>query len=101
MEGIDCNVANNGQKGLFEIQKREYDLILLDLALPDYTGVDILSQMKKQGVRHKNIVILTAWNVKTEDFTDYLEVGVKEILKKPVTLDGLDKVVKSYLMYAT
>ena len=32
-----------------------------------------------------------------EDFDDYLEVGVKEILKKPIGLDCLDSVVKSRL----
>ena len=54
-------------------------------------------QLKKQGVQHKSIVILTGWNVKPEDFNDYLEVGVKEILKKPIGLDCLDNVVKSRL----
>ena len=49
--------------------------------MPDYSGFNILKQLKKQSVQHKSIVILTGWNVKPEDFDDYLEVGVKEILK--------------------
>ena len=98
MHGIGCKVAHQGRQGLFEIQKRDYDLILLDIAMPDYTGFDILKQLKKQGVRHKRIVVLTGWNVKREDFDDYSEVGVKEILKKPIGLDCLDNVVNSYLM---
>ncbi len=65
--------------------------------MPDYSGFDILKQLKKQGVQHKSIVILTSWNVKPEDFDDYLEVGVKEILKKPIGPDPLDNVVKSCL----
>jgi len=101
MQGIDCKVANKGQQGLFEIQKREYDLILLDIAMPEYTGFDILSQLKKQGVRYKRIVILTASCLRMEDFKDYTEVGVREIIKKPIGLDRLDKVVKSYLMNVT
>jgi hypothetical protein len=36
-----------------------------------------------------------------EDFKDYKEVGVREIIKKPVELDHLDKVVKSFLMNGT
>ena len=97
MRGIGCKVASRGRQGLFEIQKRDYDLILLDIAMPDYSGFDILKQLKKQGVQHKSIVILTGWNVKPKDFDDYLEVGVKEILKKPIGLDRLDNVVKSCL----
>jgi two-component system, OmpR family, response regulator len=98
MQGIGCKVANKGQQGLFEIQKQEYDLILLDIAMPEYTGFDILSQLKKQGVRYKTIVILTAWSSNLEDFKDYTEVGVREIIKKPIGLDHLDNIVKSYSM---
>ena len=96
MEEIYCKEVNDGQKGLFEIQKVHYDLILLDIAMPDYTGFDILKQLKKKGVRHESIVILTALDLKMEDFKDYTEVGVREILKKPFGLDRLDEVVKGY-----
>ena len=96
--GIHGKEVNEGQKGLFEIQKGDYDIILLDIAIPEYSGFDILNQLKKQGVKHKWIVILTAWNLKIEDFNDYLDVGVREILKKPIGLTQLDNVVKSHLM---
>ncbi len=96
-EEIDCKAVNDGQNGLFEILNRHYDLILLDIEMPFYTGFDILSQLKKQGVRHKCIVILTGYNLKIEDIADYMDVGVREILKKPIGMDHLDKVVKSYL----
>ena len=97
MQGIVCKIVNEGQKGVFEIQKGNYDIILLDIAIPEYSGFDILNQLKKQGVKHKWIVILTAWNLKIEDFNDYLDVGVREILKKPIGLESLDEVVKRYL----
>ena len=96
-EKIDCKEINDGEKGLFEIQKRHYDLILLDVAMPFYTGFDILRQLKKQGVRHKCIIILTGSNLKIDDIADYMDVGVREILKKPIGLDQLDRIVKSYL----
>ena len=97
MQGIDNKEVNEGQKGLSEIQKRDYDIIFLDIAMPEYTGFDILRQLKKQAVRHKCIVIITALNLTMEDFKDYMDVGVKEILKKPIGLDCLDEVVKRYL----
>ena len=96
MEKIYCKEVNDGQKGLFKIQKGHYDLILLDIAMPDYTGFDILKQLKKQGVTDETIVILTALDWKMEDFKDYIEVGVREILKKPFGLDRFDEVVKEY-----
>jgi DNA-binding response OmpR family regulator len=98
MHGLDCEMVNEGQKGLFEIQKGDYDIILLDIAIPEYSGFDILNQLKKQDVKQKWIVILTGYNLKMENFKEYLDVGVIEILKKPIGLDDLDNVVKRHMM---
>ena len=98
IHGISCKIAKEGQQGLFEILKREYDLILLDISMPEYTGFDILSQLKKQGVRDKTIVVFTGWNLKEEDFKDYKDVGVREIIKKPIGVDSLDNIVKTYFI---
>lgn len=95
--GIHTKEVNEGHKGLFEIQKGDYDVILLDIAIPEFSGFDILKQLKKQGVNNRYIVILTAVNLKIEDFKDYFDVGVKEILKKPIGLECLDEVIKRYL----
>jgi len=98
MEGIVCKIVNEGQKGLFEIQEGDHDIILLDIAIPEYSGFDILNQLKKQHVKQKWIVILTGYNLKMENFKEYLDVGVIEILKKPIGLDCLDSVVKRHKM---
>ena len=98
MEGIVCKIVNEGQKGLFEIQEGDHDIILLDIAIPEYSGFDILNQLKKQHVKQKWIVILTGYNLKMENFKEYLDVGVIEILKKPIGLDDLDNVVKRHMM---
>jgi two-component system, OmpR family, response regulator len=66
--------------------------------MPEYSGIDILNQLKKQGVRYKTIVVLTACCMNMEDFKGYTEVGIREIIKKPVGLDSLDTIVKNYLM---
>ncbi len=96
-QGIDCKEVNEGHQGLFEIQKLDYDLIFLDIAIPKYSGIDILRELKKQHLRDNCIVILTATDSKMDDFKEYLEVGVKEILKKPIGLDSLEEVTKKYL----
>ena len=97
MQGIVCKIVNDGQKGLFEIQNGDYDIILLDIAIPEYSGFDILNQLKKQTVKQRWIVVLTAYNLKMEDFKEYVDAGVIEILKKPIGLDDLDNVVKKHM----
>lgn len=95
MNDISCKEINDGKLGLFEIQKHEYELIILDIAMPDYTGLDILSQLKKQGVNNRNIIILTARQLKLEDFEPYKELGRIIILNKPISLAQLDETIKN------
>lgn len=48
-------------EGLKEIRKNSYDLILLDVAMPTYSGIDVINSLKNEGLlASKNIVIFTA-----------------------------------------
>ena len=96
LESIECEVANDGLHGLSKIQEKEYDLILLDIQMPDYSGFDVLNELKKRGVINQNIVVITARDLKINDFNDYYEVGVKEVLSKPIQLSHIDKVITKY-----
>ncbi len=74
------------------------DLTLsLSIAIPDYTGMDILNELKRQGIENQNIIIFTASIFKSEQIDDYLEIGVKEVLTKPISLDKLEYIKQKYL----
>ncbi len=45
-EGFNVTVVGDGQKGLDEAQTGKYDLVLLDLMLPNVTGLEILSTLR-------------------------------------------------------
>jgi DNA-binding response OmpR family regulator len=95
MCNVSCKEVNDGRSGLLEIQKKDYDLIILDIAMPSYTGFDILNQLQKQRTRNKNIIILTAANLKKKDFEKYKEIGKIQVLYKPISLSQLDKAIKN------
>ena len=48
---IECKMINDGKTGLDEIltERGKYDLILLDIAMPNFSGMDILKKLKKRG----------------------------------------------------
>jgi len=97
LENIECNSVNDGREGLTEIQNNNYDLILLDIAIPEYSGLDILNELKRQCIENKNIVILTASVFKDEDAEKFLEIGVKEVCLKPISLEKLEAIKQEYL----
>jgi DNA-binding response OmpR family regulator len=47
---IECVAINSGQEGLDRIRKENFDLILLDLAMPGFSGMDVLLSLKLDGL---------------------------------------------------
>jgi len=93
---IDCQVTNTGQEGLDRIRAEKFDLILLDLAMPDFSGQDVIESLKKDGLlESRNIVIFTA-SSNQEVLKEMRKSGVKDIFKKPFSLDQLIALIEKY-----
>jgi CheY-like chemotaxis protein len=92
---IDCKVVNGGQEGIERIRKEKYDLILLDLAMPEVTGKDVIQSFTKDQLVQKNIVIFTA-SSDARVMEQLKDTGIKEIFKKPFSLEQLTKLIEKY-----
>ena len=93
---IECEGINTGQKGLDRIRAENFDLILLDLAMPDFSGMDVIASLKQDGlIESRNIVIFTA-SSNQELLKEMRNNGIKEIFKKPFSLDDLIKLIERY-----
>ena len=93
---IVCQVTNTGHEGLDRIRAEHFDLILLDLAMPDFSGFDVIKSLKQDGLlESKNIVIFTA-SSNQDLLKEVRNNGVKEIFKKPFSLDQLIALIEKY-----
>ena len=93
---IECNMINNGREGLECIRNDKFDLVLLDLAMPDFSGQDVIKSLNQDGfIKSKNIVIFTASSDQII-LNDIRDSGVKEIFKKPFSLDQLTALIEKY-----
>jgi DNA-binding response OmpR family regulator len=93
---IECDVIHEGKKGLDSIQDEKYDLILLDLAMPEYSGLDLINSLKEEGsIESRNIVIFTA-SSNRRLLDEIKNSGIKEILKKPCSLNDLVTLIEKY-----
>src|SRR2546423_7878832 len=83
----DCTVSNSGKDGLKQIQTKKYDFVILDLAMPEFTGFDIIESLHKTGdLKKQKIFVLTASSISDVEIKDLLEKGVRACIKKPVDL---------------
>lgn len=83
--GVELLTASNVQEGLTAIQGERYDLILLDLQLPDGDGYAVLKRLREQRGRHTPCVALTA-NAMLNERNRALEAGFDEFWTKPLNL---------------
>jgi len=90
---IDMEVesAGNGREGLKKIIDGSFDVVLLDLTMPGFSGFDLLEELDKQGKIPNNIFALTAMTLSDEQ-TDLLKkYRIKKILHKPIEVNMLCK----------
>lgn len=96
-EDITCDVISDGKEGLKSIKEGNFDVILLDLALPDFSGFDIFKALKDDGIiSSNNILIFTASSVTDVEVQEMLASGAKGVLRKPLSIDDLIGAVEKF-----
>jgi DNA-binding response OmpR family regulator len=94
-EDIDCKVTNSGHEGLESIRKEKFDLILLDLAMPEFSGKEVIQSFTRDELVQMNIVIFTA-SSDARVMEQLKNTGIKEIFKKPFSLEQLTELIEKY-----
>jgi len=94
-EGHEYTAIDNGKEGLQAIKDKKFDLVLLDLAMPDFSGVDVIDALVKESIMDKQKIIVFTGSTDAEgEFDSLLEKGVHSIIKKPVDIDFLIETIK-------
>jgi len=89
-EGHDVIGVNNGRSGLQMIKQKKFDLIILDLAMPDFSGNDIIDDLSQHELMKDNkIIVLTASEISVSEEDAIIKKGVKLLLRKPINPDEL------------
>lgn len=93
LKGHDCIIVNKGKKGFELISENEYDLVLLDLSMPEFSGFDLLKKLKPNSKNLSKIVICTALSLSQEQLSELKTLGVKSILRKPFSLTEIEQII--------
>ncbi len=80
-EGYSVDVANDGQEGLTRIAERPFDLILLDFALPERNGVEILRDIRERDAELP-VIMITAYGT-VENAVNAMQAGATNFIQKP------------------
>jgi DNA-binding response OmpR family regulator len=94
-EGFDVEIAHDGATGVEMGQRVEYDLIILDIMLPDTSGIEVCRILREKGLRTP-ILFLTALNT-PENIAWGLNTGGDDYLAKPFKFIELNARIKALL----
>jgi len=83
-ENYICDTAYTGMEASEKIAVNLYDFVLLDIGLPDYNGLDLIQEARRQGSEAAFIVITARGSV--EDKVKGLDLGADDYLSKPFSL---------------
>lgn len=91
--GLTVLLASDGEQGLNLAQVEPYDVMLLDIGLPDKDGLAVLEVLRDRGDQHP-VIVMTAF-----DFTEQelLSTGADAYVPKPFSLKDLLATVKQHL----
>ena len=97
--GHEFSSVTNGREGINLLKQNHYDVVLLDLAMPEFSGFDVLDSLKKEGLIEKqNIVLLTASSMTDEDINKILQKGVRSYIRKPLDITTLvEKIEQAHI----
>ena len=92
-----CTVANDGKQGLTLIQENKHDVVLLDLAMPEFDGYAIIKALEsKNMLKNNKIIVFTASTITQNELDQLVSRGVNSYILKPIDIDLLlSKIIES------
>ena len=94
-ENYICELAGTYQQAEDKLSVYEYDIVLLDITLPDGNGLELLKTIKKQPV-NTGFIIISAKN-STDDKIRGLDLGADDYMTKPFQLSELNSRIKAVI----
>ncbi|MES2525834.1 MAG: chemotaxis protein CheB [Bdellovibrionota bacterium] len=90
--------ADSGKEALSLIEKETFDLILMDMQMPDMDGLQTTKKIRSLGnIKKRTPVIALTANAMSGDKDVCLKAGMNDYLTKPVDLDELNKLLRKWL----
>jgi len=85
-----CTIANDGKEGLNIIKENRHDVILLDLAMPEFDGYSVIQDLEESNsLKDHKIIVFTASTITQDELDQLVTRGVTSYILKPIDIDIL------------
>jgi len=94
--GYEVITATTGKEALTKVEKEEPELVILDVKLPDISGIEVLSTIKK--VKSDIVVIMISAYGTEEMRKEAMRIGAYDFIDKPFNVEALLRTVRKALL---
>ena len=94
-QGYEVDLGVNGKEALEKALSNKYSLIILDINMPDISGLSVLKELKEKNYK-RPVVLITAQNTVNNAITG-IKLGAYDYIAKPFDLDEINNLVKKIL----
>jgi len=94
-ENYETAIAQTGVEALQKIEEKKWDLILLDIMLPELSGLEVLRRLRRKD-EHTPVILLTARD-QVHDKVSGLDLGANDYMTKPFQIEELLARIRAHL----
>jgi PAS domain S-box-containing protein len=95
--GIEPDMAENGRVGVEMVDKKYYDLILMDINMPVLGGMEATTEIREMPHRKDSYIVALTANAMAGDREKFIEHGMDDYLTKPLEVAELERVLLKFL----
>lgn len=89
-----ADVAYHGKSALDLLEKKKYDIIIMDLEMPILDGVQTIKKIREKN-RKVPVIIITAYSSEKR-INEVIENGANDVFLKPLTMNKLESIISRY-----
>ncbi len=90
LKNHNCTITNDGRQGLSLIEEEKFDVVLLDLAMPEFDGYAVIDALEsKDLLKSSKIIVFTASTISQQELDKLVSRGVNSYILKPIDIDVL------------
>ncbi|ENN99821.1 putative sensor protein [Pseudoalteromonas agarivorans S816] len=96
-ENVAIDYASNAIEAMLMVSQNNYDIILMDIVMPELSGTDAMLKIKKHNAGKQTKIIAHTSDSETNSNAKYIELGFDDMLEKPVKQQVLINKIKHLL----
>lgn len=94
--GYEADVVFNGREVLETLNTKEYDIILMDVQMPEMDGLEATTALRKMTLAWQQVIVAVTANAMQGDREKCIEAGMDDYISKPIKLENIIAILKKW-----